>query len=272
MSSELQLNVRHLNRWWLHLVNSYEVKTQAWRKVIFCILYLYFIFCKPLVSLFNKSLPTSSVPRQWKSASILPVPKIPLPLDLADLRPISITPVLSRTLKRNVVREFLYPAIYPPTSLSFCRSIRPPSYRVHRRSAYCSISDSHRYHGNWPICYCNCTRLFKGLNIMLYLARWPCWTSQIRFIIGWWTFFTDRKHCTIFQGLTSEVLDISASIIHGSAIGPVSYVINASDLSSCDTRKFVAQVGAYADDTYIVIPARNAQSREDELDHVAEWA
>ena len=28
----------------------------------------------------------------------------------------------------------------------------------------------------------------------------------------------------------------------------------------------------YADDTYIVIPARNAHSREAELDHVAEWA
>ena len=29
--------------------------------------------------------------------------------------------------------------------------------------------------------------------------------------------------------------------------------------------------GKYADDTHIVIPVRNAQSREDELDHVAEW-
>jgi len=28
----------------------------------------------------------------------------------------------------------------------------------------------------------------------------------------------------------------------------------------------------YTDDTYIVIPASNAQSREGELGHVAEWA
>jgi len=32
-------------------------------------------------------------------------------------------------------------------------------------------------------------------------------------------FITDRKHCMIFQGLTSEVLDVSASIIQGSAVG-----------------------------------------------------
>ena len=28
----------------------------------------------------------------------------------------------------------------------------------------------------------------------------------------------------------------------------------------------------YADDTYVVIPASNIQSRDNELDHVAEWA
>jgi len=34
MSSKLQLDVRHLNRWWHHLVNANEAKTQAWRKVM----------------------------------------------------------------------------------------------------------------------------------------------------------------------------------------------------------------------------------------------
>jgi len=34
MSSELQLDIRHLNRKWRHLVNAYEVETQALRKVI----------------------------------------------------------------------------------------------------------------------------------------------------------------------------------------------------------------------------------------------
>ena len=82
-------------------------------------------------------------------------------------------------------------------------------------------------------------------------------------------FFTNRKHCTIFQGLTSEVLDILASIIQGSAIGPVSYVISASDLSTVTPENSLHK---YADDTYIVIPAKNAQSREDKLDLVAEWA
>ena len=82
-------------------------------------------------------------------------------------------------------------------------------------------------------------------------------------------FFTDRKHCTKFQGITSQILDISASIVQGSVVGPVSYVINASDLSTVTTGNSMHK---YADDTCIVIPARNAHSREAELDHIAEWA
>ena len=39
-------------------------------------------------------------------------------------------------------------------------------------------------------------------------------------------------HCTRYGGTTSTVLDISASIIQGSAIGPASYVVNAADLTT----------------------------------------
>ena len=35
-------------------------------------------------------------------------------------------------------------------------------------------------------------------------------------------FFTDHSHCTRYRGTASAMLDILASIIQGSAIGPVS--------------------------------------------------
>jgi len=79
----------------------------------------------------------------------------------------------------------------------------------------------------------------------------------------------ERSHCTMFQGSTSEQLDISASIIQGSAIGPASYVINAADFSTVTAGSFMFK---YADDTYIVIPTTNVSSRSAELDHVDRWA
>ena len=43
-------------------------------------------------------------------------------------------------------------------------------------------------------------------------------------------FFSDHTHCTRFSGFVSGFQRITASIIQGSAVGLVSFVINASDL------------------------------------------
>jgi len=74
----------------------------------------------PLTRLINMSVSSGLVPRQWKQASIRPIPKVPAPSGHADFRPISITPVLIRLVEKTVVRSFLYPAFFkPPPSLSF---------------------------------------------------------------------------------------------------------------------------------------------------------
>ena len=44
-------------------------------------------------------------------AVITPIPKVPKPTQAADYRPISITPVLSRSLEKYIVRTFIYPAL-----------------------------------------------------------------------------------------------------------------------------------------------------------------
>jgi len=78
------------------------------------------IFCQPLTHLFNLSLSTSTVPRQWKQAWIRSVAKVVVPTQHADFRPISITPVLTRIIERTVVQSYIYPAIQqPPACLTF---------------------------------------------------------------------------------------------------------------------------------------------------------
>ena len=137
-------------------------------------------FYKPLAYLFNKSLATSTVPRQWENASILPVPKIPSPLNHADFRPISITPVLCRTLERIVVREFCVPCYSRPTrTVVICRTIRlasvlqgPPLLHLllYYRQSQISWQLTHLLlllHFIFP-------RPLTLLGVMPHLARWPC--------------------------------------------------------------------------------------------------
>ena len=66
-------------------------------------------------------------------------------------------------------------------------------------------------------------------------------------------------------------LDITASIIQGSAIGPSSFVVHAADLWAARAGSFLIK---YADDrpNFVIIPACNVESRQPELDHICEWS
>jgi len=58
---------------------------------------------------------------------------------------------------------------------------------------------------------------------------------------------------------------INASIIQRYAIGPATYVVNAADLHTTFPGNSILK---YADDTYLIIPASNIQTRAAELQNV----
>jgi len=82
-------------------------------------------------------------------------------------------------------------------------------------------------------------------------------------------FFAGHSHCTRLGQDISDYRDISASVIQGSAIGPASFVVNASDLRPLTKENRLMK---YADDTYLIVPAMNAASCTKELDNIQSWA
>jgi hypothetical protein len=53
------------------------------------------------------------VPDQWRTAAVSPVSKVSKPNAMADYRPISVTPLLSRLAERLVVSDWLLPSLPP---------------------------------------------------------------------------------------------------------------------------------------------------------------
>ena len=64
-------------------------------------------------------------------------------------------------------------------------------------------------------------------------------------------------------------MEINASIIQGSGTGPISYVVNASDLRTIFLLNILFK---YADDTYLIVPASLSHTIEQELKSIADWA
>jgi len=70
----------------------------------------------------------------------------------------------------------------------------------------------------------------------------------------------------MFNGEESSTASISASIIHGSGIGPAAYTVTAPDLKPLQPGNSLVK---FADDTYLVVPSVNASTRQQEMDNIA---
>jgi len=227
----------------------------------------------PITRLFNLSLVHSKVPIQWKQASIIPVPKVSAPLVHADFRPISITSVLTRVMERTVVQQFLYPAFLSASmslSLSDQFAFRPTGSTtaaiIRLISTITTMLLSNPFVVVISLDFSKAFDTVRHFTLLEKLAKLDLPVNVYNWLVD---FFGGHSHCTKYQGLTSMLKFISASIIQGSAIGPATYVINASDLRTVDPDNKLVK---FADDTYLVIPASSIDSRSDELKNVETWA
>lgn len=230
-------------------------------------------FAGPICGMMNLSLSSSVVPRQWKIASILPIPKIPAPLTPSDYRPISITPILSRMLERVVVTDFIYPSFQSaPPDLNFLDqfAFQPTASTtialIHLLHVISELLDTNPFVIVYALDF---SKAFDSVRHSAVLDKYLQLVMPDN-IYNWIeSFFRDHSHCTKFGNEVSEFRKIMASIIQGSGIGPASYVVTASDLHTVTPGNLMDK---YADDTYLIIPATNVDSCAAEITHVEEWA
>jgi len=231
------------------------------------------IFYKPLAHLFASSLSSSVVPTQWKHAWIRPIPKVSEPAQHSDYRPISITPVLTRIMEKFVARQYVYPAILnPPPALSFSDQF---AYRPTGSTTAAVITILHTVTNLLAtnpyviVVAIDFSKAFDSVRHKTLLEK----MAQLDIpdhVYNWLVnFFAGHSHQTHYSGSISQIKSISASIIQGSSIGPTSYVVTASDLHAITDGN---QLFKYADDTYLIVPAVNVNTRSNELQNITDWA
>ena len=87
------------------------------------------VFAAPLAHLFDQSLTTGVVPRQWRTAVISPIPKTASPAQASDFRPISITP-LSGSSSARIFTQRYSSRVRRSTSVTSLRPDRPARRRL----------------------------------------------------------------------------------------------------------------------------------------------
>jgi len=229
----------------------------------------------PISLLYQLSLNNSIVPSQWKTATIIPTPKLPTPQTYSDFRPISHTPLLSRILERLLVRHYLYPLFSDTrepinSDLADQFAFRPTgSTTATLISILKTITDLLATEPFVRLITFDFSKAFDSLShssLFVQIEHLPIPDNLYNWLIQ---FFNNRTHSTFFGGLQSSTLHINCSVVQGSGLGPAKYIIKASSLKPLHAPNTMCK---YADDTYLIIPASSDQTANAEVSHVIQWA
>jgi len=229
--------------------------------------------CRPMRSLYRKSITEAKVPTQWKTAHITPVPKVPHPTEPSDFRPISIIPVMARMLEKLIVKYIFYPIYFIPDVaqlLSDQFAFRPSgsttaalSHILNDLSQLCATDT---YVHIIALDFSKAFDTVRHSTLTDKLASLPLADSIYNWLVD---NLSSRLHCTKVGGLLSSPLPINASVVQGSPLGPTNFLITASDLKCIVPGN---KLYKYADDTYLIIPAKNSYSIQTELHAIEQWA
>jgi len=113
------------------------------------------------------------------------------------------------------------------------------------------------------------SRAFDMIDHLILIRKLTALQVPI-FIIKWLvSFLSDRTQTTCLNYDRSASAKINRSVIQGSGIGPILYIMFAFDLKPLDLLNILLK---YADDSTLLCPENTGTSVELEMAHIIDWA
>ena len=214
----------------------------------------------PIVTfLFNKYLSLGKIPSTWKTEIITPYPKktfSSISEQFSNLRPISVTSILSLLLEKVIIQRFLWPGLCEEGCLEDQFCFRPTGSTT---AALIDITNFIYSKFNEGSDYVRCLLIdysraldtvdhsilfqeLRALNLPLKIYNWIA------------DFLTGRSQCVKLQSIRSALAAISRSVVQGSRIGPYFYILLVRKLK---TISFHIKIDKYADDTTLLVPQQS---------------
>ena len=223
----------------------------------------------PVCAIWNASLRQSFVPNVWKSANTCPLPKVSPPTSFdKDLRPISLTPILSKGLEyhtRNWLMDVFKPHIdeYQYRSLKNCSTTFALAQLVHE---WLLSSESSQ-----PITRILLLDFKKAFDLVDHhiisdklteIDTPPFLTQWLR------SFLCGRQQRVKIGNIVSPWADMNAGVPQGTLLGPVLFLLHINNLQTvCPSVKYV-------DDTTLwesIAPDMNNSKLQTAANQVTNW-
>ena len=226
----------------------------------------------PLHTIFNKSLGESSLPDDWKDASITPIHKSGDPLSPNNYRPISLTSQVSKIFEKIVAAKLT----------AFLEDNNIISVKQHgfRKGFSCltNLLESLEY---WTGCIDRKTpcdvilldirKAFDTVSHAIVMKKLN--QAGVHGPLFYWfgAFLTGRRQRTCIDGQYSNWLPVSSGVPQGTVLGPLLFLLYVNDLPSIIT----SLCNLFADDTKLyrgLYTADDTAALQADLISIQAWA
>ena len=218
------------------------------------------LFLAPITNIINSSFSKGRLPPSWKTADIVPIPKQKQVQDVnKDLRPISLTPVLSKVAEEFVVEEHVRPTVIKKISENQFGCIPKSS----TTQALLSMVHTWTKHTDGSgsavrVVLFDYKKAFDLIDHRILASKLTT-LNLLHSMLSWiLDYLKNRKQrVKLGQDCKSEWGDIPAGVPQGTKLGPWLFVLMVDDIDVTNT-----ELWKYVDDTTIAENvAKNQASR-----------
>ncbi len=186
-----------------------------------------------LAAIFNKSLSAGVVPDDWKHSRVTPVFKSGESAEVANYRPISLLPLVSKLLERQVHNALMQHVLEHGHLSDLQYGFRPGSST--QEAVLAVTRDWHKVlegNGSVVCVFFDLSKAFDSLPHSLILK------SLVRVgvrgtLLQWFSnYLSDRRQFVALQGSSSSSAEVTSGVPQGSILGPLLFILAVDPLTS----------------------------------------
>ena len=228
-----------------------------------------FTLADPICSIFNASVRQCTMPTVWKSANVVPIPKVKPTLSVdSDLRPISLTPTLSKLLE-SFVGQWMLEAIGNNFDMKQFGGLRG------RSTIHALIDILQPWHAaldaekSVRVLFIDYAKAFDHADHSIILTKMA--TMGIPdFIINWmFSFLANRRQRVKIGNCMSQWITLNGGMPQGTWMGMYIFLLLINDLTSTE-----AQLDKYVDDVTATetLEKDDVSNMQRVLDDIHNWS
>jgi hypothetical protein len=226
-----------------------------------------------ITSVFNRSLAEGRVPRCFKIADVRPIPKTTNAKLVSQFRPISLLPLLSKTLERLVVKKWITPHLQTIDNSQFAYLSQPGSGTTcATTSMYLNIlRHLDQASGAVRVLSVDFAKAFDKLPHKVILSTITDLKLPVEAVSWIKDFLSERFQRVSINNSSSKWCSVPSGVPQGSVLGPHLFcAVIASLHPVCSNTRFIK----YADDVTALHFLRETEddSLQLEFDHIRRWS